>query len=115
MEHPLGKVLASGNGKGNRAIYAHWISTVLAVVLLVMVYGLLSNVLQNKSDTQRRYADNVRNLPGYEEQVQRYDEQADELAWYAAFAFWLLGDCMTCTVMCGSGVWTGVKTILAVL
>ncbi|MCL2710758.1 MAG: hypothetical protein FWE95_07745 [Planctomycetaceae bacterium] len=99
MEHPLGKVLASGNGKGNRAIYANWISAVLASVLLVVIYGLLSNLLQNQSDTQRRYADNVRNVSGYEEKVQRHDERADELAWFATFALWFGIVCVAITIL----------------
>jgi len=88
MDHPLGKVLASGNGKGNRAIYAHRTAALLVAVLSVAVFGLIANDAQNTSDRQRTQADNLRTIPEYEEQVQNRDKTADTFARIAVFAFW---------------------------
>jgi len=88
MEHPLGKVLASGNGKGNRAIYVHRTAALLVAVLSVVVLGLISNDAQNTSDRQRTQADNLRTTPRFEERVHSHDETADIFARIAVFSFW---------------------------
>jgi len=102
MEHPLGKVLASGNGQGNRAIYVNWVLTLLSAILLVVLCISLSYLLRHDSNEQREQADSVRNNPGYEEWRQFYDGiaderdvEADKLAWYAVFVFWF-GIVWTC-------------------
>jgi len=89
--------LASGNGKGNRAIYVNWISTLVFATLLVALCVFFSCVLRSDSNAYRAQADRIRDRPGLEERVQhqvvervqRHDDRADELAWYATFVFWL--------------------------
>ena len=89
MENPLGKVLASGNGKGNRVIYTEWITGVLAIVFCVAMLGFLSQEVKKDSDASRKQAEEIRNLPGYEARMQYYEERADKLAWYAGLVFWM--------------------------
>ena len=89
MDHPFGKVLASGNGKGNRVIYANWISTLVSATLLVALCVFFSCVLRSDSNEQRKQADSMRNISAWHERsAQNLDERADKLAWYAVFIFW---------------------------
>ena len=89
MENLLGKVLASGNGKGNRVIYTEWITGLLVVVIFVISSCFLSHIAQSRSNECRERADRARTFGlGHEERAQEAEESAVMLARLAVFCNW---------------------------
>ena len=89
MENPLGKVLASGNGKGNRVVLSYWTITFVFAVFFVIGFCFLSHLMQNRSNECRERADRARTFGlGHEERAQEAEEATVMLARLAVFCNW---------------------------